>query len=408
MTETVTIIGVGHSGDGIAETPIGRVFVPLTLPGEVAEIERDGSRARLVRLIASSNERVAPVCRHFGQCGTCAVEHWHGTAYLAWKRDLVAAAFRQRGITIEIEPLVPIGLGTRRRAILSMVKTARGVILGFHRRGSNEIVRIEECAVLLPAIVAELETLRAIVNAAMEPGRPGRLFAVLADNGLDIALQGAGRLERPAIEALGGFARNSAVARLTVDGTAVFQNRRPEIVADGITLLPVPAGFLQAAAAAESALAAAVLGHVGGTAPVADLFAGIGTFTLRLAKRAAVTAVDGETELLQALDAAARRTSRLKPITARKRDLFRNPLAPAELKPFGAVVFDPPATGAKVQSEALAASSVEKVVAVSCNPATLARDARILIDGGYRLTRVQPVDQFLFSADVEVVATFER
>ena len=408
MTETVTIIGVGHSGDGIAETPTGRVFVPLTLRGEVAEIERDGGRARLVRLITSSNERVAPVCRHFGQCGTCAVEHWHGTAYLAWKRDLVAAAFRQRGITIEIEPLVPIGLGTRRRAILSMVKTARGVILGFHRRGSNEIVRIEECAVLLPAIVAELETLRAIVNAAMEPGRPGRLFAVLADNGLDIALQGAGRLERPAIEALGGFARNSAVARLTVDGTAVFQNRRPEIVVDGITLLPVPAGFLQAAAAAESALAAAVLGHVGGTAPVADLFAGIGTFTLRLAKRAAVTAVDGETELLQALDAAARRTSRLKPITARKRDLFRNPLAPAELKPFGAVVFDPPATGAKVQSEALAASSVEKVVAVSCNPATLARDARILIDGGYRLTRVQPVDQFLFSADVEVVATFER
>ena len=257
MIETVTIIGVGHSGDGIAETPTGRVFVPLTLPGEVAEIERDGSRARLVRLIASSNERVAPVCRHFGQCGTCAVEHWHGTAYLAWKRGLVAAAFRQRGITIEIEPLVPIGLGTRRRAILSMVKTARGVILGFHRRGSNEIVRIEECAVLLPAIVAELETLRAIVNAAMEPGRPGRLFAVLADNGLDIALQGAGRLERPAIEALGGFARNSAVARLTVDGTAVFQNRRPEIVANGITLLPVPAGFLQAAAAAESALAAA-------------------------------------------------------------------------------------------------------------------------------------------------------
>jgi 23S rRNA (uracil1939-C5)-methyltransferase len=151
-----------------------------------------------------------------------------------------------------------------------------------------------------------------------------------------------------------------------------------------------------------------VLAHVGTAAPVADLFAGIGTFTLRLAKRAPVTAVDGETELLQALDAAARRTSGLKPIAARKRDLFHNPLAPAELKPFGAVLFDPPATGAKAQSEAVAASSVAKVVAVSCNPATLARDARILIDGGYRLTRVQPVDQFLFSADVEVVAAFEK
>ena len=139
MTEIVTIIGVGHSGDGIAETPTGRVFVPLTLRGEVAEVERDGGRARLVRLITSSNERVAPVCRHFGQCGTCALEHWDGAAYLAWKRDLVAAALRQRGITTEIEPVVPIGLGSRRRAVLSMVKTARGVILGFHRRGSNEI-----------------------------------------------------------------------------------------------------------------------------------------------------------------------------------------------------------------------------------------------------------------------------
>jgi 23S rRNA (uracil1939-C5)-methyltransferase len=408
VTETLTIVGVGHSGDGIAETPTGRVFVPLTLPGEVAEVERDGNRTRLVRLVKTSSERIAPVCRHFGQCGTCALEHWDRAAYLAWKRDLVTTAFRQRGITAEIEPVVPIGLRSRRRAIFSVVKTARGMVLGFHRRGSNDIVRIEECPVLAPGIVEELEALRAIADVAMKPGRPGRLFAVLADNGLDVALQGAGRLDRPAIEKLGAFAGKPPLARLTVDGTAIFQSRRPEIAADGITLLPVSAGFLQAAAAAETALAEAVLAHVGMATPVADLFAGIGTFTLRLAKRAAVTAVDGETQLLQALDAAARRTSGLKPIVARKRDLYQNPLAPTELKPFGAVVFDPPATGAKAQAEALAASSVAKVAAVSCNPGTLARDARILIDGGYRLTGVLPVDQFLFSADVEAVATFEK
>ncbi len=408
MAETVTIVGVGHSGDGIAETPTGRLFVPLTLPGEVAEVEREGGRARLIRLLEASKERTAPVCRHFGQCGTCAMEHWDRAPYLAWKRDLVAAAFRQRGIVSDIEPVLPIGLGCRRRAIFSVVNTAKGTVLGFHRRGSNEIVRIEECAVLSPGIVAELETLRAISSVAMKPGRAGRLFVVLADNGLDVALQGARRLERAAIEKLGRFSENAALARLAVDGTAIFQSRRPEIAADGITLLPALAGFLQAAAAAERALAEAVLAHVGTEAPVADLFAGIGTFTLRLAKAAPVTAVDGETELLQALDAAARRTIGLKAITARKRDLFQNPLAPAELKPFGAVVFDPPATGARAQSEAIASSSVAKVAAVSCNPATLARDARILIDGGYRLTRVQPVDQFLFSADVEVVATFER
>ena len=408
MAETVTIAALGHSGDGIAETPTGRVFVPLTLPGETVEIDRDGSRARLIRVIDPNPLRVAPVCGHFGQCGTCAVEHWQRAAYLAWKRSLVEAAFRQRGIEADIDPAVPVGLGSRRRAIFSVVRTARGVILGFHRRGAKDIVAIEECPVLAQGIVEKLAVFREIAGVALKPGRPGRLFAVLADNGLDLALQGAERLDRRTLEALGRFAGEPAIARLTVDGTGIFQNRRPEIAADGATLLPTPGGFVQAAAAAESALAEAVLAAIGPAAPVADLFAGIGTFTLRLARRSPVTAVDGDSDLLQALDAAARRTSGLKPITARKRDLFHNPLAPAELKPFGAVVFDPPATGAKAQAEALAGSAVANVVAVSCNPATLARDARILIDGGYRLTRVLPVDQFLFSADVEVVATFER
>jgi 23S rRNA (uracil1939-C5)-methyltransferase len=155
-------------------------------------------------------------------------------------------------------------------------------------------------------------------------------------------------------------------------------------------------------------MAEAMLAHVGDARPVADLFCGAGTFTLRLARRAAVTAVEGDAALLAALDMGVRHARGLKPVTVRKRDLFRNPLAAAELNGFGAVVFDPPAAGAKAQAEALAAAKVPKVVAVSCNPATLARDARILTDGGYRLTRVLPVDQFLFSAEVEAVATFER
>ena len=148
MTETVTIAALGHSGDGIAETPTGRVYVPLTLPGETVEIERDGGRARLARIVAASPERVEPVCRHFGACGTCAVEHLQTAAYLAWKRDLVATALRQRGVEADVEPVVPIGPGSRRRAIFSVVRTARGIVLGFHRRASNEIVAIEECRVL--------------------------------------------------------------------------------------------------------------------------------------------------------------------------------------------------------------------------------------------------------------------
>jgi 23S rRNA (uracil1939-C5)-methyltransferase len=408
MAETLTITALGHSGDGVAETAEGRLYVPQALPGEEVEVERTGTRARLLRVVKPSPERVAPVCRHFGQCGTCAVEHMERSAYLAWKRELVATAFAQRGIDTLVEPVVPIGLGSRRRAVFSVVKTTRGVLLGFQRRGSHDIVAIEECPVLAPGIVATRGVLAEIAGHVLTPGKPARLTAVLADNGLDIAIEGAGKLARSALEGAARFAGDEALARLTIDGREVFQNRRPEIAAGGATLFPTPGGFLQAAATAEAALAGAVLAHVGNSTPIADLFAGIGTFTLRLARRAAVTAVEGDAGLLAALDAAARRASGLKPITARKRDLFQNPLAPVELDRFGAVVFDPPAAGARAQAEALAASQVAKVVAVSCNPATLARDARILIDGGYRLTRALPVDQFLFSAEVEAVATFVR
>jgi len=408
VAERVTISALGHSGDGIAETAGGRVFVPLALPGEEVEIERDGPRGRLVEIIKPSAERVAPVCRHFGTCGTCALEHLERGAYLEWKRGIVAAAFAQRGIEAAVEAVESIGLGSRRRAVLSAVKTAGGVVLGFHRRGATEIVAIEECPVLAPAIVAHLPVLRELVRILLPPGRPARIVVVAADNGLDVAVFEARKPDRGALERIARFAADGTIARLTVDGREIFLNRRPEVAAGSAVLFPAAGGFLQAAAPAEAALAETVVAHVGKAAPVADLFAGIGTFTVRLAQRAAVTAVEGDATLIAALDMAVRHARGLKPVTTRRRDLFRNPPAPVELDPFGAVVFDPPAAGAKAVAEALAASKVAKVAAVSCNPATLARDARILIDGGYRLVRVKPVDQFLFSADVEVVATFAR
>ena len=408
VAETVAIVELGHGGDGIAETAGGRVYVPFTLPGETVEIERSGERGRPLQIVGASPARIAPICRHFGTCGGCALQHMERNAYLAWKRAMVEGAFAQRGIETEVEPVVPIGEETRRRAVFSAIRTARGVILGFHRKGADEIIPIEECPVLVPAIAGKLQTFSRIAGLTIGSRRPARVVVVAADNGLDVAVEGGRRLGRNELEALGALAADPALARLTVDGSQVFLNRPPEIRAGDASLLPVAGGFLQAAAAAEAALASAVLDHVGDAAPIADLFAGIGTFTLRLARRAPVTAVEGSAQLLAAIEAAAHRTRGLKPVTVRKRDLFRNPLAPIELDPFGAVVFDPPAAGAKAQAETIAASRVPKVAAVSCNPATLARDARILIDGGYRLVRVRPVDQFLFSAEIEVVATFER
>jgi 23S rRNA (uracil1939-C5)-methyltransferase len=408
VAEPVEIRGLGHAGDGIAKTATGRTYVPFTLPGEMVEIERRGDRGWPTAIVAASSDPVAPICRHFGACGGCALQHMARPAYLAWKRRIVADILRQHGIAADVEPVVPIGPHTRRRAVFTALKTANGIVLGFYRRGSRRIVSVEECTVLVPAIVGKLGRFGEIAAWALRPATPARMVVLAADNGLDIAVEGAGRIGRSEIEFLGGFADDADLARLTIDGAELFLNRRPEIRLGNLSFWPVPGGFVQAAADAEAALAATVLDHIGDAAPVADLFAGIGTFALRLARRAAVTAVDSSVELVGAIEAATNAARELKPVTVRKRDLFRNPLAATELDAFGAVVFDPPAAGAKAQAEAIAASRVPKVVAVSCNPATLARDARILVDGGYRLVRVLPVDQFLFSAEIEVVATFER
>lgn len=408
VSERVTISDLGHGGDGIAETDNGRIYVPYTLPGDIVEIEPGTTRGRLTRVVEASNQRTQPVCRHFGSCGGCALQHMERTAYLAWKRRIVVNSFAQRGIDAEVEPIVAIPANSRRRAVFSALRTASGVVFGFHRKGANDIIKVEECPVLVPAILDKLATLTRIAELTLRPARPARIIVVAAGNGLDIAVDGVGRLQRRTLESLGALAADAALARLTIDGSQIFLNRQPEIRAGETSLRPVPGGFIQAAASAETALAAAILDHFRDAAPVADLFAGIGTFTLRLAQRAAVTAVEGSSQLIAALESASRLKPGLKPLTTRKRDLFRNPLAPIELDAFGAVIFDPPATGAKAQAEAIAASKVPKVAAISCNPATLARDARILIDGGYRLVRVLPVDQFLYSAEVEAVATFER
>jgi 23S rRNA (uracil1939-C5)-methyltransferase len=408
VAETVVITALGAGGDGIVETAEGRVFVPLALPGETVEIERHGDRGRLARVIAPSTDRVAPASRHFGICGGCSVQHMALPAYHAWKHDVVVRSLALHGIDAAVDPIVPVAPATRRRAVFSAVNTTRGVLLGFNQRHSDEVVPLSECPVLMPGIVGRLPLLREIAAIAVKPRKRARITVLAADNGLDIAVSGGGRIDDKAMARLGALGGDASLARLTVEDTTVFLNSVPEIAIEGAALLPTPGGFIQAVRSAEAAMAAAILAHVGDAAPVADLFCGIGTFTLRLARKAAVTAVEGDASLLTALDGAVRRARGLKAVRATRRDLFVNPMAPVELDGFAAVVVDPPAAGAKRQSEALAASRVPKVVAVSCNPATLARDARTLIDGGYRLTRVLPIDQFLWSAGIEVVACFAR
>jgi 23S rRNA (uracil1939-C5)-methyltransferase len=408
-TQSVDIARLGAQGDGIAETPSGPVYVPYALPGEQVMAETHGERARLVAVLTASPERVPPVCRHFTHCGGCALQHLERTAYLAWKREIVAAAFAARGIEAPVAHVISVGLGARRRATLSARRTGRGVVLGFHEAKGHDIVDLQECPVTASAIVRALPGLKRLIEPLVSRRLPVRLTVTLAANGLDVAIEDfPGELGADARERLASAAASCQLARLTIAGDTLYQSTVPAVRFGPANVVLPPRTFLQAAPAAESEMVRLVTAAVGSARRVADLFCGLGTFTFPLATTATVLAVDGERQAISALENAAKRTPGVKPIEAKVRDLFREPLSMKELERFDAVVLDPPRAGAAAQAAMLAKSRVGTIVAVSCNPATLARDTRILVDGGYSLERVTPIDQFLFSPHIEAVAVLRR
>ena len=408
-TVALDIARLGAQGDGVADTPSGPVFVPYVLPGERVQAELRGDRARLVAVLSPSLNRIAPVCRHFTHCGGCALQHVERGTYLAWKRESVAAAFAARGITAPVGHVVTVGLGARRRATFSARRTGRAIVLGFFEARGHEIVDLQECPVTASAIVRALPGLKRLVEPLVTQKFPVRLTVTLAANGLDVALEDVpGELAPEVRERVAREAAAAKLARVTIAGDTLYQSTVPAVrFGDANVVLPARA-FLQAAPAAEAEMVRLVTGAVGTAKRVADLFCGLGTFTFPLAKRAGVLAVDGDKQAIAALQSAAKRAPGLKPIETKVRDLFREPLSGKELEGFDAVIFDPPRAGAAAQAAALAASKVETVVAVSCNPATLARDARILIDVGFKLEAVTPIDQFLFSPHIEAVAVLRR
>ena len=383
----------------------GTRYVPFALPGERVRVAGEG----LPELVsAASPDRVAPLCRHFGICGGCAAQHMGERLYADWKRGIVIEAFRQRGLEPDIAPLRRFAPGSRRRAVLSASRQRdRAPTLGYHRRGSNELVDIQECPVLEPAVASRLAALRAI--AAALPAAQVRLTVLSTQAGLDVAAEhGGNRLGATAVSALAQIAAEHHLARIAVNGETVIERASPALSFGGIAAVPPPGAFVQAVEAAEQAMVEIVLEAVAKASRVADLFCGPGTFTLPMAREARVLAVDSDKAAIAALDASVRRARGIKPVATKLRDLFREPLSAKELEGFDAVVFDPPRAGARAQAERLAQSQVPLAVAVSCDPGTLARDARILVDGGFRLEGVTPIDQFLFSARVEAVAVLRR
>lgn len=412
MTECLTIARLGRRGDGVADSPDGPVFVPFALPGETVEVQAwpgHPDRRLPVRIRNASPERVAPVCPHFGSCGGCALQHWATPHYRAWKRALVVDALAQEGLDAAVDDLIDAHGQGRRRVVLHARLGQRNVLsVGFAAPRAHRIVAIDRCPVLAPGLDGALSTAWAIAEALAPLRKPLDIQATATEGGLDIDLRGSGPLTPQTNVALARVADDHALARLTRHGELVTLRTAPVITIGRVKVTLPPGAFLQATAEGEAMLATLAAEHCGAAPNIADLFAGVGPFALRLAEHRRVTAIDSDTNAIAALKRATETTQGLKPVATEVRDLFRRPLLANELQKFEAVVFDPPRQGAEAQARALAASGVPHVVAVSCNAATFARDARILADGGYRLTRVTPVDQFRYSSHVEIVARLER
>lgn len=408
MSARFTIARLGSQGDGIAEAETGEVFIPFALPGETVTAAREKDRATLMAVLETSPLRVDPACQHFTECGGCALQHLEAEAYHQWKREKVVQALKSKGIVADIGALVPCAPHTRRRVVFTARRGEAGMKLGFVRALSSEIIPIEECPISLPEIVAALDRLRALAELVCATTKSFRMTVTVTGSGLDVAVHESGKLGENQRRVASNFVIGEGLARLSVDDEIVVEPKKPVVMFGDIAVAVPPGAFLQATQAAEQAMADIVGQHLSRAKKVTDLFAGCGSFALRLAAKSEVHAVEGDAAALAALDRGFRFASGLKRVTAERRDLFRRPLTFKELNAFDGLVFDPPRAGAEDQSKQIARSDVPLVVAVSCNPVTLARDLRILIDGGYTLKSVTPIDQFLWSSHVEAVALLEK
>ncbi|WOI55966.1 class I SAM-dependent RNA methyltransferase [Palleronia sp. LCG004] len=405
MTDEVTIERLGHLGDGIAAGP---VFVPRTLPGEVVAGAREGDRIPAPKIRTPSAERVAAACPHYNSCGACAVMHATDAFVADWKIGIVRHALAGYGLDAPIAGIATSPPESRRRAVLSGRRTKKGALVGFHARASDTITAIPSCRVVVPAIRAALAPLEALVVAG--GSRKGELAITVTDGpaGLDVAVAGGKTPDRALSEELAAIAGAADFARLSWNDELVAQARAPFQMMDGLRVVPPPGAFLQATLAGEAALREAVAGIAAGAERVVDLYAGCGTFALPLSRMAEIHAVEGLEALSSATFEGWRAEGGLHRLSVETRDLSSRPLVPLELDKFDAAVIDPPRAGAEAQMRALVDSAVATIAAVSCNPATFARDAAIAVAAGFAIREIRVVDQFRWSPHIELVAHLAR
>lgn len=411
MTEAeriiTTIERLGHQGDGVAKGPL---FARRTLPGEVVSGIAEGQTLTDIRVETPSDARVKASCRHYKSCGGCNLQHASDAFVENWKQEFVRHALAAQGLEAEFRPLYTSPERSRRRATFAARRTKKGAQVGFYTAGSDIITPIVDCQVMVPELVAALPFVEQLAVLGSSRKTPLAVTVTSASGGLDVAVKQGKPLDAKLRMELAKLFGNYPVARLTWDDELVAMEQPPTQSFGKAQVTLPPGAFLQATKDGELALLKSVQEITQGAKRIMDLFAGCGTFSLPLAERAEVHALEGEAEMIAALDAGWRRAQGLHKVTATTRDLFRRPILPEEFNPFGAefdaVVIDPPRAGAEAQTAELARSNVPIVAYVSCNPVTFARDARILVDAGYRLNWIQVVDQFRWSAHAELVASF--
>ena len=409
MAERVTITRLGARADGVADGESGPIFVPYAMPGETVAVERDGGRAHLVAVETPSPAREEPFCPYFGTCGGCATQHMGHDLYRTWKRDTVVETLRRARIEPPVADLVDAHGEGRRRITLHARFPDATMRVGYMAARSHAVVEIACCPIAEPILKERgPEIARALARRLSSPRKPLDIQITTSGSGFDVDLRGHGPARDRERQELIAVAGELDLARLSLHGDVLVERRPPVVTMGRAAVVPPPGAFLQATRAGEERLAGLVTEACAGTKRIADLFAGVGPFALRLAERAEVYAVEMDGGAVAALSRAARSTSGLRRVTAEVRDLFRRPLLTPELHGFDAVVIDPPRAGADAQARQLATSKVPLVVSVSCDAGTFARDASILIAAGYRLERVVPVDQFKHSPHVELVGVLRR
>lgn len=416
QSNSVVVERIGARGDGIVMTADGAVYIPFSAPGDRYEVSKttprgDGKLATKARLVSPGPDRVDPPCPHFGTCGGCTLQQVALPAIADFKRDLLVDALSKRGFSdIAVAQTVSVPAASRRRARLSGIRTVKGWILGFNERGTNRITGIEGCLILRPALAALLPLLPTLLNGLPSMGRGGDVQLTEGSSGIELVLLPEKPKDLTLDERyfLTDWAEEHDLSRLVwqdKSGADPVIERRPFVLQIlGASLAPPAAAFLQASEEGERAIVERVLAATKGARRVADLFCGCGTISLPMAAAGhSVHAVEIDRSLLAAVQRMGGGN-----VTVEARDLARNPIPAAALSPYDAVVFDPPRAGAADQAVEIAASPVPTVVAVSCNPATLARDLRILVDAGYRIESATPIDQFTWSSHLEAVAVLRR